>query len=108
MDNSRLAKLGEAVLSTAVTLALFKRQPFLSGEEIKVGTICSYRDGVWRAQYGRFQDQAQRITNGDVIQGWVKSYQMASRIMCLAEFVPKREEPEVSGAFCCDCGTTVD
>lgn len=40
-DNTRLAKLGETVLDTAVTLALFKRQPLLSGEEIKVGKIAS-------------------------------------------------------------------
>ncbi|KXN85675.1 hypothetical protein AN958_10858 [Leucoagaricus sp. SymC.cos] len=76
-DNSRLAKLGEVVLDTAVTFALFKKRPFLTGAEIK--------------------DHTERILSNDVLQGWVKSYQMATRILCLAEFKSKREEPEMKG-----------
>ncbi|KAJ3555472.1 hypothetical protein NP233_g12200 [Leucocoprinus birnbaumii] len=76
LDNRRLAKLGEVVLDTAVTLVLFRKQgpKLLTGEEIN--------------------EQLQRIVNDDVIQGWVKSYQMASRILCKAEFKSKREDPE--------------
>ncbi|KAF5352755.1 hypothetical protein D9756_006062 [Leucocoprinus leucothites] len=81
LDNRRLAKLGEKVLDTAVTLALLKKQPFLSGEDIEGGMIL-------------VQDQMQRIVNNDVIQGWVKSYSMASRIICRAEYKSKREAPE--------------
>jgi len=39
--------------------------------------------------------QTQKLMHTDVIRGWVKSYQMASRIICLAECRAKREEPEV-------------
>lgn len=35
-DNTRLARLGERVLDTAVTLVLFRRKPLLSVDEITV------------------------------------------------------------------------
>ena len=92
-DNERLAILGEKVLETAVTDALFRKKPMLKGLDIEVLTaVCSYSLAL---THFVLQKQRTEILSSNNKERWITAYKLRDKLRCSPDAVPNLHNPEV-------------